>query len=244
MEERKIAFFSDIHSNNEALQAVLRDMQAQKVTERICLGDIVGYGPNPAECVKAVQELGCPVVKGNHDEEVSGNESLDIYRDVVRAGLEWSRKLVTPEQKDWLRALPYVHETEELTAVHSSLFEPVNWHYVFEQLDAERHFSQQHTRISFCGHTHMPVIWRHQVEYRERAVGAIIELDPNYHYLINVGSVGQPRDMNYRACYLIYYPDKFAIQFRRVIYDVTRVQQKIMIAGLPKFLAQRLALGK
>jgi predicted phosphodiesterase len=241
----KFAIFSDVHGNLEALEAVLADIAAERVQEMICLGDIVGYGPNPAECIEMIRCLGCAAVMGNHDEaciEPGQEAGLNEY---ARAGIAFARKQLTDAQKGWLRNRPMQLDFQDFTAVHSSLSDADEWEYIFTPADARRHFLFQDKPLCFCGHTHRPAVWTQEgrkVRGLTPTGNVTYPLGPRT--LVNVGSVGQPRNMRPEACYAIYNRMAHSVGFRFVPYDLKETQWKIFAAGLPRFLAQRLALGR
>jgi predicted phosphodiesterase len=236
----RYGIFGDIHSNLEGLEAVLADMEQQKITQTVCLGDIVGYNANPSECLELVRTLGCPVVKGNHDEEASEERDIAHFNDMASSSMEYSRNQLSEEQKQFLRSLPMQRAIGNFTVVHATLDGPPTWTYVFNLPEAEQSFVYQRTSVCFHGHTHVPKVFVkdskvHEFLYRK------IELKPGKSYFVNVGSVGQPRDGDWRSAYAIYDTDTQTIELRRVPYDIARAQQKIIDAGLPERLAERLA---
>jgi predicted phosphodiesterase len=239
----RLAIFGDIHANLEALNAMLADAQAQGVTDYVCLGDIVGYAANPHECVEIVRGLGCPVVKGNHDEQASVTEDLVGFNPLAEEAINWTRKQLTEEDKDWLRNLKMVRQVRDFTIVHATLDTPTKWGYVFNQLDAEASFTYQHTQLCFYGHTHAPRAYVRDGSVRSQALDKLV-LEPGKKYFVNVGSVGQPRDGDWHAAYCIYTPAEQRVDLRRIEYDIWSAQDKIVAAGLPQRLADRLALGK
>jgi predicted phosphodiesterase len=239
----RLAIFGDIHANLEALNAMLADAQAQGVTDYVCLGDIVGYAANPHECVEIVRGLGCPVVKGNHDEQASVTEDLVGFNPLAEEAINWTRKQLTEEDKDWLRNLKMVRQVRDFTIVHATLDTPTKWGYVFNQLDAEASFTYQHTQLCFYGHTHAPRVYVRDGSVRSQTLDKLI-LEPGKKYFVNVGSVGQPRDGDWHAAYCIYTPGEQRVDLRRIEYDIWSAQDKIVAAGLPQRLADRLALGK
>jgi predicted phosphodiesterase len=239
----RLAIFGDIHANLEALNAMLADAQAQGVTDYVCLGDIVGYAANPRECVEIVRGLGCPVVKGNHDEQASVTEDLEGFNPLAEEAINWTRKQLTDEDKDWLRNLKMVRQVRDFTIVHATLDTPTKWGYVFNQLDAEASFTYQHTQLCFYGHTHAPRAYIRDGSVRSQALDKLV-LEPGKKYFVNVGSVGQPRDGDWHAAYCIYTPAEQRVDLRRIEYDIWSAQDKIVAAGLPQRLADRLALGK
>jgi diadenosine tetraphosphatase ApaH/serine/threonine PP2A family protein phosphatase len=239
----RLAVFSDIHSNLEALEAVLADARARECTEFVCLGDVVGYNANPHECVERVREMDCPIVKGNHDEQASLVESSRDFNEMAEQAIEWTRDQLTNDDKEWLRGLRLQRQVRDFTIVHATLDTPAQWGYVFNNLDAAASFTYQHTAVCFFGHTHVPMAF-----IRDEGVQRIrieqLQINPIKKYFINTGSVGQPRDGEWRAAYCIYHIDKNLVEQRRVKYDVATAQRKIEQAGLPHLLAERLAIGR
>ncbi|PTX94697.1 metallophosphoesterase [Verrucomicrobia bacterium LW23] len=236
----RFGIFADVHSNLEALEAVLEDMQAQGVTNTVCLGDIVGYNASPRECLEIVRALGCPIVKGNHDEEASEQREVEHFNDLALASIKYSRSQLTKEHKEFIRALPLTRPVNSFTIVHSTLDQPGRWGYVFSCLDAEASFQYQKTNLCFFGHTHVPHVFIRDTRVHEFFYKKI-DLQPDKKYFVNVGSVGQPRDNDWRSAYVIYDSSSNNIELRRVPYDIAKAQIKIKNAGLPMRLAERLA---
>ena len=239
----RFAIFSDIHANLEALEAVLVDAHSRKATHFVCLGDVVGYNANPHECVERIRELDCPTVKGNHDEQASLVESSADFNELAERAIKWTRDNLTEKDKEWLRDLPLQKQVRDFTIVHATLDMPAQWGYVFNNLDAAASFTYQHTTICFFGHTHVPMVFvRHEGVKREQT--EYVHIEPAKKYFINMGSVGQPRDGNWRAAYCIYHVENNLVEQVRVQYDLDAAQKKIIKAGLPRLLAERLAIGK
>jgi diadenosine tetraphosphatase ApaH/serine/threonine PP2A family protein phosphatase len=227
----------------EALEAVLADARERKCTHFVCLGDVVGYNANPSECVKHILELDCPVVKGNHDEQASLQESSEDFNELAEFAIRWTRDNLTDQDKQWLRDLPLQRRVHDFTIVHATLDTPGQWGYVFNNLDAAASFTYQRTTVCFFGHTHVPMVFiRDEGVRRERTEHVRIEAARKY--FINMGSVGQPRDGNWRAAYCIYDTENKLVELLRVKYDLAAVQKKITKAGLPQLLAERLAIGR
>lgn len=241
-----IAVFSDVHSNLEALEAVLADMDTLKIQHRVCLGDIVGYGPNPSECLEKIRVLGCPVLKGNHDAAAAVEDDFEEMNSTAIAGIELSRETLSADQRQWLGQLPLTLAADGCQFVHGSLDAPEEWWYVLSPEDAAVHFEAQTQPICFCGHTHDPMVWhsRGQRHLSIRHGEGRIPVSQEGKTLINVGSVGQPRDRNPDACYAIYHPVEHWVQFRRIPYDVGKTKRKIGRAGLPQYSAERLFEGR
>lgn len=239
----RIALFGDIHANLEALEAVLADASQQDVTDYVCTGDIVGYNADPSACLEIVRDMNCPTVKGNHDEDAAGSHSLDSMNPVAAAALEWTREQITDEQRHWLTRLRMVRQVSQFTVVHSTLDQPAKWNYVTNRFDAMANFSYQFTQICFHGHTHVPRIYAKSDRVQEIVADSVI-IEPGLKYFVNIGSVGQPRDGDWRACYAIYDLESRMIVFRRVEYDIATTQEKILAAGLPPMLAERIQEGR
>jgi predicted phosphodiesterase len=239
----RFAILSDLHANLEATEAVLADAREHNCTHYICLGDVVGYNANPHECVEIVQNLECPVVKGNHDEQASIEESSRDFNPLAEMAINWTREQLTEADKEWLRGLQFKRTVRDFTIVHATLDTPEQWGYVFNTLDAAASFTYQHTTLCFFGHTHVAGAFVRDDGVR-RVKADQLRIEPDKKYFINTGSVGQPRDGDWRAAYCIYSPDSNSVEQRRIKYDLDIAQQKILKAGLPRLLAERLKLGR
>ena len=239
----KYAVIADIHGNLEAFQVVLEDAKAQKCTHYCCVGDVVGYGANPNECLKIVRDMGMPTVKGNHDEYCSSDEALDGFNPHAAEAVIWTRKQLSDADKQWLRDLKYMRLVASFSMVHATLDNPHKWAYVFDRLMAAASFTYQNTAVCFFGHTHVPVAFIRDSHIRGGTYSKF-KVEPGRKYFVNVGSVGQPRDNNPKAAYVIYDLDEGSIELRRLDYDIPKTQKKILAAGLPSRLADRLSDGK
>ena len=239
------AILGDIHSNIEALNVVLDDCRSQGVTDFLCTGDVIGYNAAPRECMKIIQDLGCPVVKGNHDHYVSSLAvNLADFQPHAAMVIKWTREQLDADELRWLADLPFSITAMGMTIVHSTNDRPGNFGYVFDNLQAEANFIHQKTPLCFHGHTHCPMIYEKSMSGVWRIDPQDVKLPPGKKYFINVGSVGQPRDGDPRATYVIYDVATRTIRFRRLEYDVAAAQARIRAAGLPDRLAERLALGQ
>lgn len=239
----RFAIFSDLHANLEATEAVLADARAKDCTHFACLGDLVGYNANPHECVDLVRQMDCPCVKGNHDEQASLTESSRDFNELAERAINWTRANLTEDDRQWLADLKLTRQVRDFTIVHATLDTPGEWGYVFSNLDAATSFTYQHTTICFHGHTHVASAFvRDDGVTRVKAERLTIE--PGKKYFINAGSVGQPRDGDSRAAYCIYDAERNMVEQRRIKYDVATAQKKIINAGLPRLLAERLGLGR
>jgi predicted phosphodiesterase len=234
----KFALLADIHSNLEALDVVLRDQKAQGCTHMACLGDIVGYGADPKECVDIIRALGIPVVKGNHDEYASTDAPLEGFNPRAAQAVEWTRKQLTDDDRKWLRELPLVRQIDDFVIVHATLDGPQRWGYVFDKLAAAASFTYQKPSVCFFGHTHVPVAFIRDTVVRGGTYTKF-KVEAGRKCFINPGSVGQSRDGVPKATYAIYDLEERTVELRRVDYDIARAQAKIRAAGLPDRLADR-----
>jgi predicted phosphodiesterase len=239
----KYAIIADIHGNLDAFQVVLEDIRAQKATHIVCLGDVVGYNAQPKECLDIVRQMNIPCVKGNHDEYCSTDNHLDGFNPHAAEAVHWTRDQLSEEDKKWLRELKYSRMAANFTMVHATLDAPERWGYVFDKLAAAASFPYQNTQMCFFGHTHVPVAFMRDTVVRGGTYSKF-KVDPSKKYFINVGAVGQPRDNNPKAAYVIYDMDAQTIELRRLDYDIASAQKKILDAGLPERLAERLAFGR
>lgn len=243
---RTYAILGDIHANIDALERVLEDAREQGATHFVSVGDIVGYNAAPAECIRIVRdELKCPVVRGNHDHYVSYlDTNLADFQPAAAQVVEWTRSQLSNEEMQWLHDLPLQKPVMGFMLVHSTLDMPDHWGYVFDNQQAESNFNYQYTQICFHGHTHVPIIYASTpsgvVHYEPRD----FTFEFGQKLFINVGSVGQPRDGDPRASYVLFDMSSRQIRFRRLEYDVVTAQERIRDAGLPERLAARLEVGR
>jgi predicted phosphodiesterase len=239
----RYAIIADIHGNLEALEAVLKDCEEQKVTHYACLGDVVGYNANPKECLDIIRESGMPCVKGNHDEMCSGEIDLEGFNPHATEAITWTRKQLSDDDCQWLRDLRYIRHLANFTLVHATLDGPQRWGYVFDKLAAAASFTYQNTSVCFFGHTHVPVAFIRDSMVRGGTYSKF-KTEPGKKYFVNVGSVGQSRDGVAKATYVVYDIDEGTIELRRLDYDMATTQKKILDAGLPPRLAERLSQGR
>lgn len=228
----RYAVISDIHSNFEALMTVLRDIRTKSVDEIVCLGDVVGYGANPDEVVEVVREEVKYVVRGNHDDAVHDAGTYAVINHYARAAMDYTREVLSDESKEWLKELPLTFKLGNILFAHSSPSGPHDWRYIISESEANMELGSFTERICFIGHTHVPIVYR-----RELRDGEVREL-------INVGSVGQPRDGDNRASYGVIDTADYTYENYRIAYDYQLAGNKIIAAGLPIFLAERLQKGK
>ena len=224
---------------------MLEDCRTYGVTDYLCVGDVVGYNAAPAECLKIIRDLGCPVVKGNHDDYISAvGKSLSDFNSSAAAVIEWTRGQLSAGDLEWLERLPFCETKMGITIVHSTMDNPESFGYVFENVQAEANFIYQKVPLCFHGHTHCPMIYEKQIGAVYRIDAQDFKLPIGRKYFINVGSVGQPRDGDPRAAYVLYNPKERTVRFRRLEYDIAAAQAKIREAGLPERLAERLEVGQ
>jgi predicted phosphodiesterase len=214
----RFGLISCVHANLPALEAVLKDAERQGCDTLICLGDIVGYYDYPKECLDLIRSRCRLSVKGNHDEYASTSDPLEGFNPRAVAAMEWTRGQLSPMDRTWLADLPLSADVEGFTIVHASLASPERWPYVFDRLAAAEHFTHQSLPLCFNGHTHIPIAF----EYRKGVVkgGTYTQFtaDPGVRYLVNVGSVGQPRDGRVDASYAVYDATIRTVELRRVDY--------------------------
>jgi diadenosine tetraphosphatase ApaH/serine/threonine PP2A family protein phosphatase len=231
----RAAIISDIHGNIEALETVFLAIDSIGVDRIFCLGDIVGYGSHPNECVALVRERCSDVVLGNHDSGAIGRMPLTKFTRYGERALRWVRKHLSKQNVEFLSSLPLIQVVEGVTLVHSSPVHPEFWSYVFAWRDAELCFREFQSPWCFIGHTHIPSIVSEK--------GTINSCRDGERHLVNVGSVGQSRDGNTRASFAVLDSTVGTAEIIRVQYDVKKSADAIMQAGLPDYLAQRLFLG-
>jgi putative phosphoesterase len=220
----RIAIISDIHSNLEALKRAQVEIEREKVDEVVCLGDIVGYGANPNECVDIVKSLTAHVLLGNHDNPFA------------RIAAEWTADTLTEDNKDYLAALPFTVERNGILFVHASPLKPEEWNYVLTPSDAAENFDAMPTDVCFIGHSHVPEVFGEDPWTRNIVRGE--------KFIVNVGSIGQPRDGNPKLSFGIFDTELWGYRNVRLDYDIELAAFKIKKAGLPKNLADRLFVGK
>jgi diadenosine tetraphosphatase ApaH/serine/threonine PP2A family protein phosphatase len=241
----RVAVMSDIHANLPALEAVLAAIALESPDEVWCLGDLVGYGPHPNECVAAVEGRADICLAGNHDLGVLGTLSLDEFSLDAAAAAEWSQSVLEAETRAFLEALTPLARRDEAELFHASARDPV-WEYVLTQESAAETLALTHTPLVLVGHSHVALA----ITTRDNSVagslapeGWEVEL-PEGRWLLNPGSVGQPRDRDPRAAWLMVDFDAGRAEFRRVAYPVEETQAAIRERGLPDALAARLEIGE
>jgi diadenosine tetraphosphatase ApaH/serine/threonine PP2A family protein phosphatase len=244
----RIGILGDVHGNMEALTAVVAAMRTERLDEWVQVGDLVGYGPEPSACIDLIRDLSCTVCLGNHDAAVLGLLDTAYFNNFARAAILWTRQQLRASDLEYLRALQLVVRKPEYTVVHGTLHMPEQFGYVLSSVEAQDSLALQETPLCFVGHSHVPAIYLQRL-VRPPDLDVVYQSEAEISYqsyprvLINVGSVGQPRDEDPRAAYAVVDTVTQIASIKRVSYDIGGVQRKIRKAGLPEMLANRLALG-
>lgn len=240
---RRVGIFSDIHGNVQALERVLQELETLDIDLTVCCGDVVGYGANPNECVEILREREIPTIAGNHDHAALGLIDITYFNEVAKRAILWTRDQLSPDNVEWLRGLEMSIEVADMLLVHASPRSPEAWNYVITMGDARQAFQHFGQRVCFIGHSHTPFIVENQANNLSCPDSPAITLRDACRYLVNVGSVGQPRDRNPDACFAIFDRSEGRIEIRRVEYDLPGAQEAIRSNGLPVELAERLQYG-
>jgi predicted phosphodiesterase len=242
----KYGILGDIHSNLSALQAVLACFERERVDRVISVGDVVGYGAAPRECIELVRSLDAIVVKGNHDAACVGEIDIRYFNNYARDAVRWTQSVLDEDERSWLASLPYTTDLVDCCVGHGTYHRPELFDYIQSTTDADPSLDAMTLPVCFVGHTHVPVaLMRLKDDPLRTAYTVDTEIDvaESIRVLVNVGSVGQPRDEEPRAAYAVYDSDEMRVWIRRTEYDIEREAQRIRAAGLPTVLADRLFLG-
>lgn len=242
----KLGILGDIHSNLSALRTVLAALEKEGVTRILSVGDVVGYGAAPTECVALLRELGVDVVKGNHDSATVGEIDLLYFNHYAREAVRWTQTVVTDRDTRWLAALPYILDLDTCSVAHGTYHRPELFDYIQSPTDADPSLDAMVRPVCFVGHTHHPVTLLRPKDDPLRTFycgDTEIDLSESSRALVNVGSVGQPRDEDPRAAYAVFDTEIDRVWVKRVAYDIEREAHRIRSAGLPGVLADRLFLG-
>lgn len=235
----RIAIISDIHANLEALTVCLSLIKSLDVDRLVCLGDIVGYGPDPDACVVAVRETADVVLLGNHDHAAVNIEATRNFNPLAKEAVLWTRERLSSESLAFLQKRPLSHEEQDILFVHSTPYRPEEWHYIFSWNEAIPQFEYFEQEVCFIGHSHLPQIYHNDV-----SKPLTLKLNAGMRYIINVGSVGQPRDGDPRLSFGVFDTDTHEYLPIRAEYDVEATANKVLAGGLPQFLAERLLKGR
>jgi putative phosphoesterase len=241
----RYGIFSDVHSNLEALEAVEEAYKKESIDTYLCVGDVVGYAANPKECIERIQRLAHITVAGNHDWACINLLSTDYFNHYAEAAIRWTNRQLEYRHTTFLASLKLTYRNKDLILVHGTLHDPEAFDYMMDAHRAQDTLRLLKTHVCFVGHTHLWGIWvRNQKGLSASFLRKpIIALEEDSRYIVNVGSVGQPRDGNPEAAYCIYDTGKKEIRINRVPYDTSAARAKILNAGLPAFLGQRLITG-
>lgn len=242
----RYGIFSDVHSNLEAMTAVAQAMKSEGTEDYLCLGDFVGYYSNPNEVIELIDSLHCwKMVMGNHDSALLGRTSLSKFNQPAAEAINWTKSRIKPRNVHFLESLRLREEIGDIQLVHSSPLQSEEWHYLTSQEDLERNFRYFQGLICFFGHVHKPFIAEQKKDGSVRILpDTEYQLQKDCRYLVNVGSVGQPRDGSPKTCYVMYDTSVQKLSIRRIDYDFETTVKKTLDAGLPEYLAQRLKTGK
>lgn len=240
----RYAIISDVHSNLESLERAFALIAPEDVL--VCLGDVVGYGPNPNECVRMIRERAKHAVLGNHDLAALENFGVEYFNDAARAAIAWTQGVLSDENRAWMNELSYELRLPEFLLVHGA---PVNYfEYILDKRTAAKAFALTDAPVIFIGHTHIAEYWVQEpdgeIGHRHMQHGGEVVFEPGRRYIVDVGSVGQPRDLNPQASFAFYEPEKRRVEWMRYDYPITQVQHKIHEAHLPDYLATRLEAGR
>ncbi len=241
-----LALISDVHGNLEALTAVMKDIKDNSAAEKVVfLGDAVGYGANPNE-VLAMIDSECEIkLMGNHDYSALGLLDVEDFNSYARDAIVYTTAVLDSKAVATLSSLRLSAETENIQFVHATPDNPSAWNYCLTVHEAEKQFRCFSKRICFLGHSHKPIVYGHTFAGETYAVRPEeIKLEPESRYIVNIGSVGQPRDGNPRSCYVLYDSVNDTLTYRRIAYDLAAAQAKMAAAKLPEFLIERLSSGK
>jgi len=240
----RYAILSDIHGNLEALEAVLAALAKEKPDDYFCVGDIVGYGADPTKCIKEVKKLKPVVIGGNHDWAVCGLTELEYFNRFAKKAVLWTKKHLKSDDITYLKSLKLTYQDNDITLVHGTLDYPEEFSYVFDGYAARKNMALMRTQVCFIGHSHVAGTFYDDNGIVNYSAKNKIDVRPGGKYLVNVGSIGQPRDGDPRASFCIYDNEKDTIEIKRVSYDIEKAQKKILKAGLPSILATRLGEGR
>jgi len=240
----RYGIFSDIHSNLEALDAVLDAFKNEAIDRFICVGDIVGYGPDPSRCIQKIRALGCKLIAGNHDRAASGRMETTNFSVYAEQAIVWTKNVISNEERNFLKSLEIEYVNSDLCAVHASYEDPESFNYVYQIGDALQTFRFMPGNVCFIGHTHIPAVFKFKAETALMLKQERVIIEPRMKYIFNVGSVGQPRDGINLAGFCVFDTKKKLVEFRRIGYNINRVKEKIRKRGLAEFLAVRLGQGR
>ena len=243
----RLAIFSDVHANLEALSAVMESYRHENIERHYCLGDVVGYGANPNECASIVREVSDVTILGNHDAAVAGRMDYSYYYEAARQALDAHANTLTKENMAWLKSLPYKHMVDDagLLLCHGSPVRIEEFEYIFapEQARECLPILEQLGDLTVIGHSHLCKVFALKPGFVEELPPTDFTLEPGFKYIVSVGSVGQPRDYDNRASYTIFDTEDRSFSFKRVEYDIDLAATKIFDSNLERNFGHRLFIG-
>lgn len=241
----RYGIFSDVHSNLEALESVIAAYKQESIDEYLCGGDVVGYGANPKECIEELNLISTTTIAGNHDWASVDLFSTEYFNEFAKEAIYWTRKNITQKETSFLETLKLIYKADDFILVHGTLDNPQDFNYMLDSYAAQDSFEILDTNICFIGHTHIAGTFiltkDKQVLYTRED---LLKIKKENKYIVNVGSVGQPRDRNPDAAYCIYDSKAGEIQIKRISCDLKTTREKIIKAGLPMFLGDRILFGR
>ena len=241
----RTAIISDVHANIEALEAVMARIDRERYDRVVCLADVVGYGASPDACCDLLRERGVPTLMGNHDAAVTGAMDESYYYQGARRAVQWTRDHLSDENYRWLYGLPYTRVEKDVGFYHSAPVVPSGFFYVVQASEAQAHVQvlDRLRPVSFIGHAHLTLIFGVSENRVIQVEPQDLVVNGEYRFIANVGSVGQPRDRDPRACFAVWDHEAMRIEFVRVPYDIETAAAKVMAAGLDEKFAKRLFIG-
>ncbi len=241
----KAAIISDIHSNLEALLAVIKDIKKRRIKSTFCLGDLVGYGANPNECIELCLNETKLIVAGNHDWATINKTDISTFNPVAAEAIRWTQKNITKNNLNKLKDLDLIKKIGNIVLVHATPSKAAQWDYLFTLEEFKNEFSHFDNQVCFIGHSHIPcAVYQDANGYTDFLRENPFPIIKNRRYIVNVGSIGQPRDLDPRLSYAIYDGNNNTIDIVRLDYNIPLAQQKIIDNGLPDILAERLLVGR
>jgi predicted phosphodiesterase len=224
----RFAIISDIHANLPALDAVLKDMKTYHIDHIICLGDIIGYGPFPSECLNRIREVTNYVIMGNHESAAAGIFDVDLFQDEAKEHILWTREQLSKDDMDYIKSLHYMLDFETFMISHATFTDPDCFAYIETEEEAKVAFSQNELKLMFIGHTHIPIVHRMNIQGEYAAITKdIVKMNPAWRYIVNPGAVGLSRDEQFSAGYLIFDTELYKVFMRRVNYSLKPLYEAV-----------------
>ena len=241
----RYAILSDIHGNLEAFQAVLDALSKERIDRYLSLGDVVGYGADPHACVKLLKALNPEaLIAGNHEWAVLDLLDIGYFNEATKEAVIWTKNKLSAEDAGYLKYFSLVYDTEKFSLVHGTLRSPERFYYIFSDVDAHKNMPLMKAPLLFVGHSHVAGIFYSHGAATKYTAGPKIGIDRSEKYVVNAGSIGQPRDLDPRASCAIYDDEEDTVEIKRVKYDIKTAQEKILKEGLPGMFASRLSEGR